>query len=410
MSKHGLFVLSYPVLEDASGLYFGDECYRYTIEQCRPFIDEAWIIARRRKVPQVSGKRSELKEMNARLMLELPDFGSGGRTGWMNLFRLRFGLETKKSLARLMGEADFTYVEAPSLEAWLVALTGRRVARPLIMEMRGEMVLNRDYMKARFGLKGMAYVWLLHRLFGVIRKQAIAGLYVNRSLLQRYPVSGGHREVISDVHLPDHIFRGPRTITSPARNFLYVGTLEKIKQIDLILKVLNRIKDRLPSDWMFQIVGDGPEMEPLIELTGRLGIKPHVSFCGRIEWGEPLFTFYRESDLLLMASRSEGASRTLMEAMAFALPVISTEAGTAVELLDPRVLVKTGGDLEYGERLISVALDPDLLAGLSCQNWQRAQDFRGSELTVKREAFYAKAIEMSSRSKKGPGCLLNRRS
>jgi glycosyltransferase involved in cell wall biosynthesis len=140
-----------------------------------------------------------------------------------------------------------------------------------------------------------------------------------------------------------------------------------------------------------------PEMQTLYQLTVQLGVTSHVSFHGRIPWSESLFRLYKESDLFLMASTSEGASRTLIEAMAVGLPAISTEVGIAPELLDPRVLVKVNNEVEYAQKLISVAIDPVLMTYLSKQNWQRSQDFRLSKLKLQREAFYAKAIELSSR-------------
>jgi glycosyltransferase involved in cell wall biosynthesis len=100
-----------------------------------------------------------------------------------------------------------------------------------------------------------------------------------------------------------------------------------------------------------------------------------------------------------MASRSEGASRVLLEAMASGLPIVSTEVGTAPELLDQRALVKVNDVDQYAEQLISVAADQDLRTRFSKENWQRSQDFRFSKLKVEREAFYAKAIELSSRSR-----------
>jgi glycosyltransferase involved in cell wall biosynthesis len=400
MRKRGLFIFSYPLLEHETGLYLGDECYRHTIELCRHYIDEVWVVARKRGIPKVSAGHSLLNEVRAGLMLELPDFGLKGIAGWVNWLRLCFGRKLRDSLSDLMQEADFIYVEAPSVEAWRAALLARKMDRSLIMEMRGEVLLNRDYLTERFGRKGRTYAWLLARSFQTVRKEAVAGLFINQSLLQRFPVAGGHQEAICDVHLPNQLFGRPRTFNAPARRFLYVGALEKIKQVDLILRTLGKIQDRLPSDWTLEIVGDGPEMQSLIKLGEKLGIRSHLFFQGRIEGGEPLFAFYRKSDLFLIASRSESGPRTLIEAMASALPVVATRVGMAPELLDSRALVKTNDESEYGQCLGSVAMDPILMTALSEQNWQRSQDFQLSKLKTRREAFYAQAIEMSSRSKK----------
>ena len=398
MARKGLFILSYPLLEDKKGLYFGDECYRHTIELCRPFMDEAFIVARKRRFPEISPGYSLINEAQAQLKLELPDFGFGGKAVWRNLFYFLMGKELKKSLRDLIREVDFVYVDAPSPEAWLTALSTRKTGRWLIMEMRGEVLLNRHYMTERFGPRGTVYAWVFQRSLKAIRDQAIAGLYMNQSLQRRYAVRGPYRKVISDVRLPDHLFNGPingpRKFTSPAKHFLFVGSLEKIKQVDLILKALGGVRDRLPSDWTFRLVGEGPEKLALSALADRLGILSHLSFMGRVEWGEALFTIYRESDLFLMASRSEGASRTLMEAMALGCPVISTKVGTASELLDQRALTKGEGVSEYGQKLISIAENPGLPSTLSAKNWTRVQEYQLSSLRRQREEFYSQAIAM----------------
>lgn len=398
--KRGVFVFSYPILDDKGALYFADACYQQTIRICRQFLDEVSIVARRRKF-QASLAQVPIDDVHVRLSLELPDFGVDGRNNFLNAIRLLFKPKIRESLRHLMQDADFIFVEAPSLEAYLASVVARQVERPLVMEMRGEVLLNRRYMEDRFGCKGIAYTWFFSRLFKAVRKQANAGLYINRSLLERYPVTGQHRQAISDVRLPDHIFCGPRHYAKPASRFLYVGHLEKIKRVDVILKALGRAKGELPADWFFNIVGDGPERPTLNRLAERLGIISHVCFHGRLSWGETLFRYYREADLLLMASTSEGASRTLIEGMAFGLPIITTPVGIAPELLDDQTLVPVGDVDEYAGRIIKIANTPDVMTHLSIKNRKAVEAFRLSVLKERRLAFFEKAINLFSQMKCG---------
>jgi glycosyltransferase involved in cell wall biosynthesis len=391
--KRGVFVFSYPILDDKGALYFADACYQQTIRICRQFLDEVSIVARRRKF-QASLAQVPIDDVHVRLSLELPDFGVDGRNNFLNAIRLLFKPKIRESLRHLMQDADFIFVEAPSLEAYLASVVARQVERPLVMEMRGEVLLNRRYMEDRFGCKGIAYTWFFSRLFRAVRKQANAGLYINRSLLERYPVTGQHRQAISDVQLPDDIFNEVKRFATPASRFLFVGHLEKIKCVDIMLQALQRAKEELSSNWVFDIVGDGPEMRTLNRLAEKLGIKSHVCFRGRIPWGELLFRFYREADLLLMASTSEGSPRTLIEGMAFGLPVISTSVGLASELLDGRALVPIGNLTEYANKLLKIVNDIDLLNELSVQNRKYAEAFRLPLLQAKRRDFFEKAIKM----------------
>ncbi len=394
--KRGVLVLGYPILDVGGILYLGDTCYQQTIELCRLVLDEVVLVARRRALNKMVMGLIRLDDVGVPLVLELPDFGAGGRAGWLNTWQF-FAPSTRASMCRLFQGADLIYTAAIALEGYLTAVAAQRVGRSLVIEMRNEVLLNRRYMAQRFGPKGIVYAWIFGRQFRTIRRQAIAGLYLNRSLMQRYPVAGEHQQAISDVQLPDEIFGQPKTYTAPARRFLYVGHLEKVKRVDLILRALHRVKDELPQGWTLDVVGDGPGMPTLRRLAKDLGIESHVRFHGRVPWGETLFDFYKRADWLLVASTTETGPRTMLESMALGTPVFSTSVGLAPDVLDQRVLAPEGNVVEYSQRLLAVANDPALMTYLSNQNRQRVQDFHLSKLRAKRTAFFARAIEISSR-------------
>jgi glycosyltransferase involved in cell wall biosynthesis len=384
--------LGYPVFECDGLLSFGDVHYEQTIELCTPCLDEFLIVARIRKVKNSSLKCARLEDVNARLGLELPDFGMDGQTTWRNGMQLLFDRKLKSSFLQLVQTANFVYVEAPSLESYLLTAIPRHFKLPLMMEMRGEIWLNRDYMIHRFGRKGMAYSLLYRLIFKYVRNHSTAGLYVNQTLLRRYPIAGRQQQVITDVQLPDEIWGSNRHFDAPARRLLYVGHMEKVKRIDLMLRALQRVGDKLPADWRLDLIGDGPDLPMLSQLAKDLKIHDHVCFEGRLPWGETLFRMYKEADLFLMASTSEGASRALMESMAFGLPAISTKVGSAPDVLNPLALANSGDLEDYSRRLIAIAGNPALMTQLSKENFHRSQDFQYSKLKRERESFFSTAI------------------
>lgn len=209
----------------------------------------------------------------------------------------------------------------------------------------------------------------------------------------------GYQAAISDVRLPQSLLGKPRYFEHPASRFVYVGHLEKIKRVDLILRAFHIVRDRLPSGWQFNIIGNGPEMPALQSLVQELGFESNVQFRGRIAWGEALFEFYHKSDVLLMASTSEGASRTLIEGMACGLPIISTAVGTAPELLDPSVIVPVDNLAKYAETLACVATKPEILTKLALQNQNSVQCFYPSVLYEQRKNFFSQAIQLSQQEK-----------
>lgn len=386
-------------MDDNGTLYLSDVCYKQTIELCQSFLDEVIIVARRRtqNLPKIVG----IEDVHARFGLELPDHGTAGIRGIFKAFRLLFEFDLKEELSALLRDADLIYTENPSLEAYLAANIARKIGRHIVLEVRGDTILNYRYMFHRYGPAGLAYSWLINRLFTKARQQAVAGLYINESLQHSYPVAGDYHEAISDVRLPVELFSQPRQFIRPARFFLYVGHLEKVKRVDKVLRALKDSQSQFPADWRLDVVGDGPEWWALQRLGSQLGIESHINFHGRINWGESLFEFYRRSDLLMMASITEGSSRTLLEAMATGLPALSTAVGQAPELLDSCALAPVNDLSRYTCQLISMSSNPALLTQLSFQNWKRAQDFSLSVLTAKRKSFLLKALGLCAKNLNG---------
>lgn len=388
-----VFVLLNPVLDDCGVLSFRDHCYEQTIDICKELFDEIIIMARRRPLPATEIASSRLQDAGVRLVVEFPDFGAGGLRGVFSALKFLCSRKLGSEIESVLHHADIIHVEAPSLESYVVARKARKLKLKLTLETRGNVLLNQHYMRQRFGLLGVVYGKIFSYCFREIRRQALGGLYVNKSLEEQYPVAGGFHVTVSDVRLPDKLFSGPKKFTEPAHRFVYVGHLEQIKRVDLLLRALHAVSGLLPAQWTFAIIGDGPERPRLQSLAVELGIVSHVFFHGRIEWTR-IFDYYRNADILLMASTSEGASRTMLEGMAAGLPVLSTAVGLASDLLDDRCLVNVGDVGEYVNKLKNLVNDPQLLTVLSEHNWHSAQDYRADALKSLRKSFFAKALEL----------------
>jgi glycosyltransferase involved in cell wall biosynthesis len=80
------------------------------------------------------------------------------------------------------------------------------------------------------------------------------------------------------------------------------------------------------------IAGEGEELEPTRALAAELGIADRVHFPGfRADVGDVLDAL----DLFVVSSDREGLANAMLEAMAFGLPVVSTDVSGAREALDP---------------------------------------------------------------------------
>jgi len=390
---YGLYVIANPVLENNGELFLRDRCYTETILQVNEFVPSLRIVARKRALTGEKLFYPRLADVGAELALSVPDYGIGGVIAPCRAVGIAGGTSVRRALMGLVQDALFVHVEGgTSIEAFLAAQLAARLKKRLILEMRGSTVLNLQYMRQRFGMPGVCLV-LLHRMVcAYVCRRCYAGLYINLNLMGRYPVAGGLNRAIGDAYLPQGFGCSPKQFKEAARHYLYVGHLEAVKRVDLILSALALAGESLPVGWHLDIVGSGPCETQLKGLAGTLGILDHVTFHGRVEWGEELWRFYQRADLALMASTTEGASRSLLEAMAFGLPVISTRVGIAPELLGNSQLVLVGAQQKFAECLAALVNDPVGATKIGANNWRKAQGFKRDVLIAERRQFWKEAL------------------
>lgn len=107
---------------------------------------------------------------------------------------------------------------------------------------------------------------------------------------------------------------------------LYVGSLNQEKNIDNLIRALNSLLQRGTSCEL-SIAGDGPERTKMEKLCVKLGIKSKVKFHGYFPLGPKMKELYKDSDIFILPSVSEGTPRVLLEAMASGVVVVATRVG-----------------------------------------------------------------------------------
>lgn len=111
-----------------------------------------------------------------------------------------------------------------------------------------------------------------------------------------------------------------------------VGRLFPAKRVDVFIRALASARSAEPG-MRGAIVGDGPETMRLQQLAAELGLSPDaLSFLG---FREDIVGVLERADMFVFCSESEGTPNVILEAMAASLPVITTPAGDAAEVVEP---------------------------------------------------------------------------
>lgn len=97
------------------------------------------------------------------------------------------------------------------------------------------------------------------------------------------------------------------TFNTGYKNIVAIGNLSPRKGFDLLLKVMNKLKNEKIK---LTILGDGAFKEELLDLKEQLELS-NVSFLGKVS--NP-FVFLKQADLFVLSSRYEGFPNVLLEA------------------------------------------------------------------------------------------------
>ena len=109
-----------------------------------------------------------------------------------------------------------------------------------------------------------------------------------------------------------------------------VGRLTPIKQHTLFLDTVARVRQSHPAV-VALVAGDGELRHELEVYAAGLGLSGHVRWLG---WQRDLPLVYAATDVFVLTSRNEGTPVAIIEAMASAVPAVSTAVGGVGDVID----------------------------------------------------------------------------
>jgi glycosyltransferase involved in cell wall biosynthesis len=165
--------------------------------------------------------------------------------------------------------------------------------------------------------------------------------------------------------------------TGKATQLLSVCRLERDEQykgVDTTLKALVQVVRNVP-DVRYVVVGDGSDLARHRQLANELGIADKVEFTSSVS-DKALRDYYRDSDIFVLPSASEGFGFVFLEAMHFAKPIVAANSGATPEVVrdgETGLLVDYGNAEQLATAITSLCLDTALRKRLGAAGQARLQ-------------------------------------
>lgn len=177
-----------------------------------------------------------------------------------------------------------------------------------------------------------------------------------------------------DIHqpLPDRrAMRQRLNIDDDTFVFGSIGSLIPRKANHHTLDALAQFSQKHPeAKWKMVLVGEGGERSALAEQARALGIEHNVIFTG---FQNTPFDYLATFDAFILASKSEGLPRVVLEAMLLNIPVIGSQVTGTAELIDhdsTGLLFPWSDVSQLAQHLDNIWSDADLRARLVAAAYQ----------------------------------------
>ncbi len=180
-------------------------------------------------------------------------------------------------------------------------------------------------------------------------------------------------------------FRGVRKPIAVPVKFVVVARLLPLKNIDKVINALSL----LAVDYIFDIYGDGPELNRISEIIKSKGLENKVFLKGRVP-NDRLPQILPNYDMFLMPSYPETLGRVYFEAMACGLPVLATKNTGIDGIITQGVegfLVEPSQD-GINEYLQKINNNPQMLSQMGEAAYQTAKKYSWEVISNKYDTIY----------------------
>ncbi|MEX1377735.1 MAG: glycosyltransferase family 4 protein [Eubacteriales bacterium] len=369
------------------GEYFTPSVHSYEFfKRYLKVFDEIEVVARVRK-----GTEQETKDM--------PIMSGAG----LSVCALPYFRGMKQMAAKLPGiitamvkgkkRSDCIIYRVPQMESYLAWIFGGSRKKPFAVEV----VADPQGWTHVKGIAKRINIFLLKRMCA----RANGAAYVTAEYLQSlYPpkahIKGESKKAFttnySSIQLDRKDILSPKTYNPKPSIFSIVHVSNAIdddlKGHTTVIEAASMLK-KAGHNINVKFIGDGSAINQFKSYAEQMSVADEVEFVGRISGKERLMKTMSDCDIMVFPSRSEGLPRSVIEAMAVGLPVLSTPIAGIPELVSKEYLRHPDDAKGFTEILLRLFDNLEELREMSANNVKTAEKYTSAVLEDRRDKFYS---------------------
>ncbi|MFD5174079.1 glycosyltransferase, partial [Bacillus mycoides] len=175
------------------------------------------------------------------------------------------------------------------------------------------------------------------------------------------------------VSLDNAVF--PKQVSNNSEEGIYITTMGVLSQrkgtYDLI-EVGAKLKGKIDSKYKFVLAGDG-EIEKAQQKISELDLDDLFIIPGWVSDEKKIEDIYHKSVIYVLPSYNEGMPMSVLEAMSYGLPVISTDVGSIPSVVEKEngFIIKPGDIDELKNKIIYLLNDNSISNSMSEHNVEK---------------------------------------
>lgn len=224
-----------------------------------------------------------------------------------------------------------------------------------------------------------------------ICRNATGVAYVTEKYLQNLYPTRGITHSYTSLDLFDNFFHEKQHIQG--FEIVHVGQINgEGKGHRTVIEAVKILAEK-GFDVHCSFVGDGRSRKKFELLIEKYNLNKNFSFLGEISRREDLRNVLIKSDIFVFPSHSEGLPRSVIEAMACSLPVISTPICGIPEVVSENFLIEQDNYQLYAEKIQELFLNETLYWEESKKSYKKAEKYRYIDIMKKRKLFYSSLLK-----------------